>query len=74
MKAKILRKKMVLNKRTITNLNNPEMKEVYAGYDKTQRTVCTCNTLISCYTDATCCGGACITDFTCPITPEPVCA
>lgn len=74
MKAKILRKKMVLNKRTISNLNDPGMKDVYAGYDKTQLTVCTCNTVFTCYTDATCCGGACNTQRPCPIpTEEPLC-
>ena len=56
MKTKIFRKKMVLNKRTIANLNNHEMKDVYGGIDYTHRTNCECNTLRSCWTDATCCG------------------
>jgi len=71
MKAKIFKKKMMLNKRTIVNLNHPAMKDVHAGYDETQFTVCTCNTRFTCYFDETCHGAACQTHFLCPITTDP---
>ena len=73
MKPKIFKKKMELNKRTIANLNNPEMKDIYAGIYETHITACNCNTIRTCWTDATCCG-ACETDFKCPITTDmPLC-
>ena len=75
MKTKSFRKKLVLNKSTVANLNG-KMKYVYGGIYKTYRTDCNCNTILTCWTDATCCG-AFVTDYKCPIpittTPEETC-
>jgi len=49
MKTKQFIKKLSLNKSTIADLNQNEMKVVFAGYDQTHWTFCDCNTRISCF-------------------------
>ncbi len=51
MKPKQLNKKLVLNKHSVSNLNNPEMKEVKGGFDPLPPSTYTC---IFCDSDKSC--------------------
>ena len=52
MKQKKIDTKLVLNKRTVFNLNHDEMKDVYGGAD-TGFTVCVSNCVTNCTCAAT---------------------
>ena len=41
MKTKTFDKRLVLSKKTITNLDNKEMKSLHGGVGNTQLTICT---------------------------------
>jgi hypothetical protein len=60
MKQKKFNKKLILNKKTIANLNNGEMKDVNGGKDDISNSLC-----ITCFTCDTDCGATCF-GVTCP--------
>jgi hypothetical protein len=48
MKTKKFRKKLLLNKKTIANMNNNEMLSVKGGLPNTDYTFCTCTWCTAC--------------------------
>ena len=49
MKSKVFVKKLTLNKKTIANLKNGEMREVYGGIDMDLTDGCTLYSCVSCF-------------------------
>jgi hypothetical protein len=54
MKPKVLKKRLVLNKKTIADLRKPEMDGVYGGDNSLLRTECTCTDTCLCSIFETC--------------------
>ena len=67
MKIKKVNKKLMLNKTTVSNLDNRQMVIVKAGEEETAAGIFTCDSCLVCPTDV---GATCIScntcDFSCP--------